>query len=97
MNKGTGDFDVFMKEHIHKIMMLVALLMAERMLSMMEEQAKKKLTEVLGHEPTPEQYQYYQWLQRLKANWEEARREEIDQQKIYRLVMGSSDAANQTE
>jgi hypothetical protein len=88
MNEANEDFDALMREHMQKVTILAALAMVAQMRSMMEEEAKKKLAEVLGREPTPEEYQYYQWLRRLKAQWQEAVQRQIDREKIYWLVMG---------
>ena len=55
------------------------------------EAEREKLTGTLGHEPDPENWQYYCDLQWQKLNREKARQREIDREKLRRLVFGEEE------
>ena len=49
---------------------------------------KEKLTRVLGHEPTKENWQYYYDFLREQGIKQDMRRKEADKEKIRRFVLG---------
>ena len=75
------------------VMFIAAHDMARKLVEKMLEAEKEKLTKALGHEPTPEEWQYYRDLQWQKANREKAQQREINWEKLRRLVMEEDDAA----
>jgi hypothetical protein len=57
------------------------------------EDERKKIKAVLGHEPTPENWQDYYDLKQEKKDRQKVDQREIDKGKLRRLVMGELDAA----
>jgi hypothetical protein len=54
---------------------------------------RKKLTTMLGHEPTQENWQDYYDLQQEKTNRQKTRQREADREKLRHLVMGDGDGS----
>ena len=73
------------------VMLMTAHDMVKDFVEKVIEAEREKLTKTLGHEPDPENWQYYRDLQWQKSNQEKAQQREIDREKLRRLVFGEEE------
>jgi len=96
MSEPTDKLDPMIQGYMLGAAICVACIIQMQLLYTIVTRERERLTEVLGHEPTEENWKDYWQLLNERALKQKSCQGEEDREKIHRLVMGDSNGASKT-